>query len=76
MSTFKAIRNQSYRLRRSPDKIGELTKTIDDNVEYAVKNLDDLKVVAAPREMVRTPLDLCDLVEHSMPISRFLNPIK
>lgn len=31
-----------------------------------MKNLDDLKVVAAPREMVRTPMDLCDLVEHNL----------
>ena len=66
MSPLQTIRNSSYLLRHSPDKVGELTKTIDDNVEYVVKILDDLKVLAAPREMVRTPMDLCDLVEHSL----------
>jgi signal transduction histidine kinase len=76
MSPLQALRNSFYLLCHSLDKVEELTKTIDDNVEYAVKNLDDLKVVAAPREMVRTPMDLCDLVEHSLASIAILQSIK
>jgi signal transduction histidine kinase len=43
-----------------------MAKTIDDSVDYAVKILDDLRTITTYRELVKSQVDLAELVEQSL----------
>ncbi len=63
---LQVIQSASYMIRSKPDRLDELTQKIDDSVAYAVKILDDLKAMARPESINRSPIELDELVEKSI----------
>ncbi len=63
---LQTIQSASYLIRIRPDRAEEYTRRIDDSVEYAVKILDDLKVMMEPQQLNRLPVDLNELVKNSL----------
>jgi PAS domain S-box-containing protein len=60
---LQTIQNATYLMSRRLMGAEEFTKKINDAVEYAVKILDDLKVMMGPQQLKREKLDLNDLVK-------------
>jgi PAS domain S-box-containing protein len=63
---LQTIQSASYMIRRRPDRAEELTRRIDDGVEYAVRILDDLKAMTKPEALNKVSTNLSDLVEKSL----------
>ena len=63
---LQTIESASYLIRNRPDRAEELTRKIDESVDYAVRILDDLKVMMKPRALNRVSTSLSDLVEKSV----------
>jgi len=63
---LQTIQNASYMLRRRPDQVQELTRRIDDGVEYAVRILEDLRNMTKPEALNKVLTNLSDLVEKSI----------
>jgi PAS domain S-box-containing protein len=63
---LQTIQNASYMLRRRPDQVQELTRMIDDGVEYAVRILEDLRNMTKPEALNKVLTNLSDLVEKSL----------
>ncbi len=60
---LQTIQNATYLMSRRLIGAEEFSKKINDAVEYAVKILDDLKVMMGPQQLKRERRDLNDLVK-------------
>ena len=63
---LQTIKSTSYLIRRRPEQTEDLTRKIDESLEYAVKILDDLKTMTKPDVLNLTLTNLSDLVEKSI----------
>jgi PAS domain S-box-containing protein len=63
---LQTIQSASYMIRRRPDRAEELTRKIDESVDYAVRILDDLKTMTKHEALNRVSTNLSDLVEKSL----------
>jgi signal transduction histidine kinase len=66
MSPLQVIKNSAYLMRHSPGSVEEMAETIDDSVDYVVRILEDLRTLTTHRELVKSQVDLAELVEHSL----------
>ncbi len=63
---LQTIQSASYMLRRRPERVEELTRRIDEGVDYAVRILEDLRVMTKPGALNRVSTDLGELIEKSI----------
>ena len=60
---LQTIQNAAYLMTHKFIGAEEFTKKINDSIEYAVKILDDLKVMMGPQQLKRESVDLNDLLK-------------
>jgi PAS domain S-box-containing protein len=65
-SPLQTIQNAAYLMGRRLAGAEEFTKKINDAVEYAVRILDDLKVMMGPQELKKEKVDLNNLLKQSL----------
>lgn len=63
---LQTIQSSSYMLRARPERIEEFTRKIDESVDYAVRILEDLKIMTNPGTLNKASTNLRDLVEKSL----------
>ncbi len=63
---LQTIQSASYMLRHRPDRAEELTRKIDEGVDYAVRVLNDLNTMTKPEALNRVSTNLSELVEKSI----------
>ncbi len=66
MGPLQVISNATYLLRHNPEEVEDMAKIIDNNVDYSVKILDDLRTVTKHRELVKSQVDLAELIDQSL----------
>jgi signal transduction histidine kinase len=65
-SPLQTIQNAAYLMSRKLIGAEEFAKKINDSVEYAVKILDDLKIIMGPQQLKKERLDLNDLLKKCL----------
>jgi len=73
---LQTIQNAAYMMSRKLIGAEEFTKKINDAVTYAVRILDDLKVMMGPQELKKEKLDLNDLLKQSLADAPLTSGIK
>jgi PAS domain S-box-containing protein len=63
---LQTIQNAAYLMSRKLMGAEEFTKKINDSVVYAVRILDDLKVMMGPQELKKEKVDLNNLLKQSL----------
>jgi PAS domain S-box-containing protein len=63
---LQTIQNAAYLMSRRHIEAEEFTKKINDSVAYAVKILDDLKVMMGPQQLKRESVELNDLLKRCL----------
>jgi len=65
-SPLQAIKTYAYLIGRQPSQTETYIKKINESVDYAVKMLEDLKMVSAPTELLKAPIRINDLIEETL----------
>jgi len=73
---LQTISNATYLLKQHPERLPELTESIDRSVAYADKMLEDLRGMTGPSELQRALVNLNDLVETSLAQTKIPDAIK
>ena len=63
---LQTIKNATFLAEQQPDKAKDMLNAIDESVEYATKILDDLRNSTAPIQLVKTVVNVNDLIELSL----------
>ena len=73
---LQTISNAAFLLKQHPERLPELTESIDRSVAYADKMLEDLRGMTGPSELQRALVNLNDLVEISLAQTKIPDAIK